>query len=116
MHVHLAIQEKGEPSISLVPRSFEMEVDLGSSSVLMCSRWIFAPLYLSCGGCCPCGYFVAILLIIFLRGDVGGDIPMMYLSLIHHLMVPDGYLVPIVVPIVVSYLSILVQPLSPPLM
>ena len=58
MHVHLAIQEKGEPSILLVPRSLEMEVevDLGSSSVFMCSRWIFAPL-----------------LVVFLLGDVGGD-------------------------------------------
>ena len=66
MHVHLAIQEKGEPSISLVPRSLEMEVDRGSSSVLMCSRWIVSPLYLSCD------YLVSILMIV-LRGDVGDD-------------------------------------------
>ena len=72
MHVHLAIQEKGEPSISLVPRSLEMEVDCGSSSVWMCSRWIFVPLDLSCGVCCPCGYLVAILIVVLL-GDVGDD-------------------------------------------
>ena len=73
MHLHRAIQEKGEPSVSLVPRSLEMEVDCGSFAVLMCSKWIFAPLYLSCGGCCPCGELVAILLVVFLRGDVGDD-------------------------------------------
>ena len=66
MHVHLAIQEKGEPSISLVPRSLEMEVDLGSSSVLMCSGWIFSPHYPSCD------YLVSILMVV-LRGDVGDD-------------------------------------------
>ena len=70
MNVHLAIQEKGEPSISLVPRSLEMEVDHGSSSV--CSRWIVAPRYPSYGGCCPCDYLVSILMVV-LRGDVGDD-------------------------------------------
>ena len=66
MHVHLAIEEKGEPSISLVPRSLEMEVDRGSSFVLRCSRWIVSPLYPSCDS------LVAILTVV-LWGDVGDD-------------------------------------------
>ena len=66
MHVHIAIQEKGEPSISLVPRSLEMEVDRGSSSVLMCSGWIFSPRDPSCDD------LVSILMVV-LQGDVGDD-------------------------------------------
>ena len=65
MHVHLAIQEKGEPSISLVPRSLEMEVDRGSSSVLMCSRWIVSPFYPS--------YDYLVSMMVVSRGDVGDD-------------------------------------------
>jgi len=64
--MNLAIEEKGEPSISLVSRSLEMEVDHGSSFVLMCSRWIFSPRYPSCD------YLVSILMVV-LRGDAGDD-------------------------------------------